>query len=86
MSRITAPWDAETIRTLNYQQGVGYVHPYTCGKCGDDLRATQAGWICPGTNGDPLCDYTQNWAHEPPSIAQLEAMNPSNFLATKDTQ
>jgi len=85
MRRITAPWDAETIKKLNYQQGVGFVHPYTCGNCGADLVATELGWRCQSVWRGADCGYTQDWAHEPPTIEQLEMMNPQRYLGTKAT-
>ena len=74
MSQIKAPFTPEQVAALNRWQTESYFHPFTCGgKRRDDaheayqaehggdfgqLVATEAGWIC------PVCDYTQNWAHE----------------------
>lgn len=73
MSKITPPWDDETIRRLNDYQRSGRFHPYTCGNdrsnsahtrqakaSGDEpglLVATRDGWRC------PACKYKQTWAH-----------------------
>jgi hypothetical protein len=62
---IKAPFTPEQIKALNYFQGSGVFHPFTCANQGDEahngeqveLVATKAGWIC------PYCNYTQDWAH-----------------------
>lgn len=63
---LKALWTDEQVENLNKYQKAGAFHPFTCGNNGmpgyhagqSDLVATKAGWIC------PLCDYTQDWAHE----------------------
>jgi hypothetical protein len=67
MKRIAAPFTPAQVLRLNEQQTLGWVHPYTCGRCRDNdpawpledehpLTATTTGWVC------PTCDYTQDWA------------------------
>lgn len=50
----------DEVASLNEFQEHGNFHPFTCGICRKDLKATTEGWICP----DVTCTYTQNWAHE----------------------
>lgn len=57
---LKAPWTDEQVDHLNAFQRSGAFHPFTCGKCRNDLVATTGGWICPTTD----CGYTQDWAHE----------------------
>ena len=52
-----APFTPEQVVLLNQFQNLGTVHPFTC-KCGENLIATENGWIC------DKCDYTQDWAHD----------------------
>lgn len=54
-----APFTPEQVESLNGFQRCGCFHPFTCGKCRNDLIATEQGWVC--QNG---CDYTQDWAHD----------------------
>lgn len=54
---VRAPWTAEQIAALNAWQGLGYVHPYTCGMCRAVLTATAEGWEC------PECGCRQDWTH-----------------------
>lgn len=74
MSLIYAPWTDEQVAALNRWQDCDWVHPFTCGKRDTPdhkldakvhgkhdhgiLIATTNGWQC------PVCDYTQNWAHD----------------------
>jgi predicted RNase H-like HicB family nuclease len=63
---ITAPWDAETVRTLNRFQCHPFVHPFTCGNpqhSGQSpvLVAGTRGWRCSDPR-DEGCEYTQDWA------------------------
>lgn len=61
-----APWNAETVKSLNHWQSDGKFHPYTCANGRDErhldgegvLIATENGWKC------PYCEYTQDWAHK----------------------
>jgi len=57
VSQIHAPFTPEQVRHLNEFQNAESVHPFTC-KCGVNLVATEAGWIC------NECEYTQDWAHD----------------------
>jgi hypothetical protein len=57
MAKIHAPFTAKQVQGLNEFQASEFVHPFTC-KCGANLVATEAGWIC------NECDYTQDWAHD----------------------
>lgn len=67
--RIEAPFTDSQVQSLNQYQPSGVMHPFTCGRCRDELGtevdghftdrmlvATLAGWIC------PTCDNTQSWA------------------------
>ena len=75
--RVNAPWSQDIVDRLNAHQSAGYVHEYTCGNCGHALTATTDGWVC---ESPKPCNYTQSWAHEPPTLEQLEAMNPAKFF------
>ena len=59
LPHVKALFTDEQIKSMNEFQQAGVMHPFTCGKCSNDLVATKEGWICP-TEG---CDYTQNWCH-----------------------
>jgi hypothetical protein len=72
LTKIIAPWTREQVDTLNFAQGCGYLHPFTCpGDSGDsnkvcrvrELTATVDGWIC-------ACGrYRQEWAFDiPPEV------------------
>ena len=76
---VTSPWSDDTVARLNAHQTCGFLHPYTCGNCSADLVATRDGWVCAGDG----CSYTQNWAHDPPKITDLEAMKNSLFKIDK---
>ena len=79
--KIEAPWDHDIVERLNAVQKCGWIHPFTCGSCREDLVATEAGWICEAIKkGGAKCDYTQNWALSPPTLEDLEKMNPSNIF------
>jgi hypothetical protein len=78
---VKAPWSADIVERLNAHQACGYLHPYTCGKCRADLTATTDGWVCQGS-GEP-CDYTQNWAHEPPALVWFVEMNPAKLFESQ---
>jgi hypothetical protein len=67
--RVEAPFTPDQVESLNGYQVSGVMHPFTCGRCRDELGiwedgtindrllvATEAGWTC------PTCDNTQNWA------------------------
>lgn len=72
--KVEAPWTLEQTVALNAWQRNERVHPFTCGgdradnahiryaaaHGGDNgqLMATPNGWFC------PVCNYTQNWAHD----------------------
>jgi len=58
--KIFSPWTPEEVELLNQRQWKMYLHPYTCGNCGETLKATITGWRCPNIK----CDYRQNWAHK----------------------
>ena len=59
MAKVSAPFTAEQVASLNAYQAEGVGHPLTCGgrECREVLRATPTGWVC------PRCDYRQGWAH-----------------------
>lgn len=57
---VKAPWTDEQVESANGYQAEGVFHPFTCGECGNDLKAERDGWRCP-TEG---CTYTQDWAHD----------------------
>lgn len=63
MEKLLPPWTDEQVDALNRYQRKGRMHPFTCGqpqhRISPALVATTQGWICP----DPLCGYTQDWAH-----------------------
>jgi hypothetical protein len=67
---IKAPWSDDIIVRLNAYQVAGVFHPYTCGNdhCRSDLIATTNGWICDN------CNYTQDWAHEPLTLEELNKL------------
>lgn len=73
---VEAPWSQDIVDRLNAYQKSGFFHPYTCAECRSDLIATAEGWKC----SEVGCEYTQGWAHEPPTPEQLEAMNPLKFF------
>lgn len=56
-SVINAPWSVEQVANLSEYQSAGFMHPYTCGECGENLVAGSDGWSCPNDT------YTQRWAH-----------------------
>ncbi len=64
---IKAPWTQDIVDRLNAIQTAGFLHPYTCGECRSDLIATTDGWKC----SEVGCDYTQDWAHEPPTLDRI---------------
>lgn len=66
----------EQVAALNRWQACGWVHPFTCGKdgCGNDLRATNPGWIC----SNPNCNYTQSWLQH---FAELHQMTYNDMMA-----
>ena len=64
-----APFTPEQVANLNAYQSRGDMHPFTCGKCRANLRATEAGWVCDA----PGCDYTQDWAFAWMARPQREA-------------
>jgi hypothetical protein len=84
MGKIYAPWDKQQVKGLNAWQQCDWVHPFTCSNRNDDahhkyaeehhegdhgiLIATEKGWVC------PVCDYTQNWAHD--CMAQGAPLHP----------
>jgi ribosomal protein L37AE/L43A len=43
-----APWPEDTVKLMNEWQKCGYVHPYTCNNCREDLVARVDGWWCNG--------------------------------------
>jgi hypothetical protein len=56
---IKAPWTDKQVNALNAIQEYKSLHSYTCTEHPEiKLVATTDGWKC------PVCDYTQNWAHE----------------------
>lgn len=56
--KIYAPFTASEVEALNLYQVSGVFHPFTCARCGTNLKASREGWYCPNLDG-----YTQNWAH-----------------------
>jgi len=60
MTRVTAPWTEEQVRSLNGYQASGRFHPFTYGDGADqvDLIATRDGWVA--CDGGPV---VQDWAH-----------------------
>ncbi len=58
-SEVFAPFSPDQVEALNAYQKLGYVHPYTCGRCLAKLVAKADGWHCTA----PGCTYTQQWAH-----------------------
>lgn len=54
-----APFCAEQIASINAYQEACVFHPFTCDRCGTDLRACETGMICPA----PDCAYVQDWVH-----------------------
>ena len=60
MGQVKAPWTKGQVGSLSDFQKEESFHPFTCGKCGSILQATEEGWICPTAS----CDYTQDWAHD----------------------
>ena len=75
MKTLRPPWSPAIVEQLNAYQRNPAFHPYTCGgKRGDPAHVEYAerhkqhdtgilvaaldGWRC------PVCDYTQDWAHE----------------------
>ena len=66
--KVTAPWSEDIVERLKRWQLCGFYHEYRCGKCKSVLKATQNGWVC--TSGE--CGYKQDWAHEPPTIAEFD--------------
>lgn len=58
--KMYSPWTEEEVQRLNERQWKMYLHPYTCGNCGETLEAKITGWYCPV----PGCGYYQNWAHQ----------------------
>lgn len=69
LKKIIAPWTQEQVDTLNFAQGCGFLHPFTCPGDLDtchlhrDLIATLDGWVC-------ACGrYRQEWAFEIPPEA-----------------
>lgn len=60
--RVSAPFSADQVASLNGYQSSGVFHEFTCGSedCPADqatLIAAEDGWHC------PACSYTQDWAH-----------------------
>lgn len=90
MPLIYAPWTDEQVAALYQWQACDNVHPFTCG--GKDskehaefermygyrhegvLIPAKDGWHC------PVCDYTQNWAHD------FMLNPPGNILVDCDRQ
>lgn len=58
----------DEVKSLNEFQKSGIMHPFTCGKCSNDLIATTDGWKCE----DEKCDYVQDWAHDWMKIFRME--------------
>jgi hypothetical protein len=62
--KLTVPFSADQVESLNAYQLSGFFHEFTCGNpdCPGEsaiLIATGAGWECPASG----CGYTQDWAH-----------------------
>jgi hypothetical protein len=74
--RIEAPFTPEQVEALNAWQELGFVHPFTCGTCSNDLVAREEGWYCP-TDG---CGFTQSWAE---SYMADKALHPPAFPGVK---
>ena len=53
---VKAPWTEDQVNSANEFQKAGIFHPYTCGKCRDDLVATPEGWKC------SCGQWHQDWA------------------------
>ena len=68
-NKIYVPWSEEQVLALNAMQAAGFMHEYTCGNegCHRILVAIDEGWLCPSIG----CGYTQGWAHEPMTEAEL---------------
>jgi hypothetical protein len=54
---VRTPWSEDQLASLRGYQTCGYLHPYTCGRCGSLLYVEADGWRCSGD------DYAQDWAH-----------------------
>jgi len=59
---VYAPWDDDTVNSLNRYQTNETYHPYTCEE-GHLLVATKDGWVC--SEKENGCDYEQNWYWKP---------------------
>lgn len=73
MPSIKAPWPDDFIKRLRRWNSCGYAHEYTCGEegCRAPLRPTTDGWVC----DEEGCGYTQDWAHEPPTLEEFDQMD-----------
>ena len=74
--RVTAPFSLDKVTSLNQYQRSGAFHPFTCGRCRDELGT--GAWPSDPYQGPrderllvatvagwicPTCNYTQDWAH-----------------------
>jgi len=59
---IKAPFSPTQVEALNFYQDSDVAHPFTCARPHgkeQKLYADVDGWHC----SDPICTYTQDWAH-----------------------
>lgn len=79
-ARSHAPWSADQVANLAAWQRCGWVHPYTCGACGDGRPLTPGrdGWLCTS------CDWRQEWCWAPmlngPPPNPVEALLRGDYL------
>lgn len=59
--QVKAPWSTEQVANLNEFQSLALMHPFTCGQCRADLRATEDGWVCDHCGGGVVQDWA--WDH-----------------------
>jgi hypothetical protein len=70
--KVKAPWSDDIVERLKKWQSCGLFHEYNCPECKIPLRVKNDGWFCIGKRN--LCTYKQDWAHEPPSVEEVDKM------------
>ena len=75
MTKITAPFSRDQVKSLNEFQQSDLFHGFTCpNHSTNKLIATPEGWIC------PQIDYKQLWAHD--FMANWEWKEADNLIRT----